>query len=64
MLSERIFHSPKIVKSQTNSKASSIISAQSYILKEAVIRLRNAYNGHDVTWTNQGKILNYHKSLS
>lgn len=41
--------------SQLNGRRSSAFDAQLFALKNTVIQLRNAYNGHDVEWADVGK---------
>lgn len=40
--------------SQLNSRRTSTFDAQLFALKNTVIQLRNAYNGHDVEWADVG----------
>lgn len=41
--------------SQLNGRRPSTFDAQLFALKNTVIQLRNAYNGHDVEWADVGK---------
>jgi glypican 4 (K-glypican) len=38
-----------------NSRQSMIINQQLFMLKTTIANLRNAYNGNDVEWTDQGE---------
>jgi hypothetical protein len=46
---------PEFTSTLTN-RQSTIISQQLFTLRTAISHLRNAYNGMDVEWTDQGKI--------
>lgn len=40
--------------SQSSGRRTATFDAQLFALKNAVIQLRNAYNGHDVEWADVG----------
>lgn len=41
-------------QSQSSGRRTATLDAQLFTLKNAVIQLRNAYNGHDVEWADVG----------
>ncbi|XP_055639120.1 glypican-6 [Toxorhynchites rutilus septentrionalis] len=44
---------PEFPNRSTNTRQSAIVQQQLYVLRTAISQLRNAYNGHDVEWTDQ-----------
>lgn len=49
---------PTVVQtSSTTIRQKGIVADQLFVLKTAVNHLRNAYNGLDVEWSDQGKII-------
>lgn len=46
---------PEFTQTSSNTRQSSIVAAQLYTLRNAIGQLRNAYNGHDVEWSDVGK---------
>ena len=45
---------PEFPGNPATTKQTSQVAAQVYYLKSAISRLRNAYNGQDVDWSEQG----------
>lgn len=46
---------PEFTQTSSNTRQSSIVAAQLYTLRNAIGQLRNAYNGHDVEWSDVGE---------
>lgn len=46
---------PEFPGNPTSPKQQSVVAAQLYYLKTAISHLRNAYNGQDVDWSDQGR---------
>ncbi|XP_058447046.1 glypican-4 [Malaya genurostris] len=44
---------PEFPNRSANARQSAIVQQQLYTLRTAISQLRNAYNGHDVEWTDQ-----------
>ncbi|XP_058821504.1 glypican-4 [Topomyia yanbarensis] len=44
---------PEFPNRSVNNRQSAIVQQQLYTLRTAISQLRNAYNGHDVEWTDQ-----------
>lgn len=50
---------PEFPGNPTTTRQSSAVATQLYYLKIAINHLRNAYNGLDVDWSDQGKSYSY-----
>lgn len=46
---------PEFPNRSASNRQSAIVQQQLFTLRTAISQLRNAYNGHDVEWTDQGK---------
>lgn len=55
IISSDMSTNPEFPQSSTSTKQNSIVSNQLYTLKNVVAQLRNAFNGHDVEWTDVGE---------
>lgn len=50
-----ISSNPEFPQGSAATKQSSVVSNQLYTLRNVVAQLRNAFNGHDVEWSDNGK---------
>lgn len=46
---------PEFPTTTTQQRQTSVVAAQLFTLRNSISQLRNAYNGHDVEWTDTGK---------
>lgn len=48
---------PEFPGNPSTTKQTSQVATQIHYLKNAISHLRNAYNGHDVDWSEQGEFI-------